>query len=169
MKVQINVSVGELIDKITILEIKLRNIKDPIKWTNCQTDWRQLCETLIQVEIDGGLMVNSKETDRKTELYFELTTQLRAANQRLWDIEDEIRDLERTSVPDRLSEYLTEGRDLGAHQPDRETEFFHNALRFIELARMVYRTNDGRCRLKKELDVLFGSELTEEKSYKEMK
>ena len=63
---------------------------------------------------------------------------LKALNEKLWDIEDEIRNCEAA-------------RDFGSQ--------------FIELARSVYRTNDRRTRVKKQIDELFGSTITDEKSY----
>ena len=60
------------------------------------------------------------------------------ANQQLWEIEDAIRDCE------------------------REKNFGDT---FIQLARSVYQTNDRRAALKREINVLLGSHLIEEKSY----
>jgi hypothetical protein len=68
----------------------------------------------------------------------ELTAELKAVNGRLWDIEEEIRLCER-------------GQEFGP--------------RFIGLARSVYRENDQRARLKREVNELLGSRLVEEKSY----
>jgi hypothetical protein len=70
-----------------------------------------------------------------------LQTILQKTNQTLWDIEDAIR------VKERNREFDDE---------------------FIELARSVYITNDKRCMLKKEIDMLLGSHITEEKSYEEL-
>lgn len=70
----------------------------------------------------------------------ELYRRLLTVNKKLWDIEDKIRDCERD-------------KDFGE--------------KFIELARSVYITNDERSRIKKEINKETGSELTEEKSYKE--
>jgi hypothetical protein len=67
-----------------------------------------------------------------------LATALRRVNLRLWDIEDAIREKEAR-------------QDFG---PD-----------FVALARSVYRSNDERARLKREIDRLLGSDLTEEKQY----
>lgn len=68
------------------------------------------------------------------------TSRLREVNESLWDIEDEIRDCERE-------------KNFGS--------------RFIELARAVYKINDKRAALKYRINELLGSELVEEKSYKE--
>ena len=67
-----------------------------------------------------------------------LVDQLREVNARLWEIEDAIRDKEAAKTFD---------------------------AEFVELARSVYRTNDRRAALKRELNVVLGSELIEEKSY----
>ena len=162
MKIKIAASVGELIDKVTILEIKLRAIKDPDKWTNCQKDWAQLTNILGEVEKEAGLLTtNGIGIDEKTYQYFQLINGLRSTNQRLWDIEDEIRILEAENIPMQLDIALFE-MNAGA----LGIEDMAKARRFIKLARLVYITNDERCKLKKGLDILLGSELTEEKGYK---
>ena len=162
MNIKISVSVGELIDKLTILEIKLRCIKDPDKWTNCQKDWAQLSEILMEVEKEAGLLTEcGADIDEKTYQYFHLINGLRGTNSKLWDIEDEIRVLEAENIPMQLDIALFE-MNAGA----LGIEDMAKARRFIELARLVYITNDQRCKLKKGLDILLGSELTEEKGYK---
>jgi len=75
----IEVSNGEIVDKLTIIEIKLKHIQDPAKLKNIQTEYEVLNEAV------------SKIIDKKNELYLELLR----INQELWDIEDVIRDLER--------------------------------------------------------------------------
>ncbi len=122
---QVEVSPGELIDKITILEIKAERIADPGKLVNVHRELRSLTETRERAlgpspELDG------------------FTAELRRINERLWEIEDDIRDCERN-------------RDFGE--------------RFIELARAVYRTNDRRAAAKRSINELLGSELVEEKDY----
>lgn len=67
-----------------------------------------------------------------------LTADIKKVNEALWEIEDDIRDCERD-------------RDFGP--------------RFVELARSVYKTNDRRAALKRDINTLLGSELVEEKSY----
>lgn len=162
MKIRISASVGELIDKVTILEIKLRVIKDPDKWTNCQKDWLQLSNTLAEVEKEAGLLTEcGADVDEKTVNYFHLINGLRATNQKLWDLEDEIRVLESENIPMELDIALFE---LSFESLGKED--MAKARRFIELARLVYITNDQRCKLKKGLDIMLGSELTEEKGYK---
>ena len=123
--VSIEIAPGELIDKITILEIKTENITDAEKLRNVRIE----LETLEKSR--DAAIVPSSEMDR-------LTAALKGVNQELWTIEDDIRDCERAG-------------DFG------ET--------FISLARAVYKTNDRRAALKREINVLLGSVLVEEKSY----
>lgn len=72
------------------------------------------------------------------DLIIEFQHALKTVNEELWDIEDAIR------VKERHQEF------------DEE---------FIQLARKVYLTNDRRCMIKKQIDKILGSHLTEEKSY----
>ncbi len=122
---RVEVSPGELIDKITILEIKAERIADPDKLANVQRELRSLTATREEA------LAPSPELD-------DLTAKLRRINERLWEIEDDIRDCERNG-------------DFGQ--------------RFIELARAVYRTNDRRAAAKRGINDLLGSELVEEKDY----
>ena len=122
---QVEVSAGELVDKITILEIKAERIADPDKLANVHRELRSLTATRREA------LPRSQELD-------DLTAELRRINERLWEIEDNIRDCERKS-------------DFGE--------------RFIELARAVYRTNDRRAAAKRRINELLGSELVEEKDY----
>lgn len=123
--VSVEVSPGELIDKITILEIKLERMTDPAKLGNVRVEWQTLTAAR-----DAALSPSARlET---------LTAGLKAVNERLWVIEDDIRDCERA-------------KEFGA--------------KFVELARSVYISNDERARLKREINELLGSRLIEEKSY----
>lgn len=119
------VSVGELIDKITILEIKSQRIDDPSKLVNVQKELDLLNKTWAE----NRPVAPDIETQKGI---------LKEINERLWEIEDEIRMLEAEN-------------DFGD--------------RFVELARAVYVTNDRRAGIKKTIDEALGSELTEEKSY----
>ena len=123
--VTIEIAPGELIDKITILEIKSERIPDADKLENVRVE----LETLAAAR-DAALPA-SDELDR-------LTAELKRVNEALWVIEDDIRDCERTG-------------DFGE--------------RFVELARSVYRTNDVRADLKRQINLALGSRLVEEKSY----
>lgn len=122
---QVEVSAGELVDKITILEIKAERIADPAKLANVHRELRSLTATRREA------LPRSEELD-------ELTAELRRINERLWEIEDDIRDCERK-------------REFGE--------------RFVELARAVYRTNDRRAAAKRRINELLSSELVEEKDY----
>ena len=123
--ITVEVAPGELIDKITILQIKTERIADDDKLRNV----RRELETLIRAR---DLAVST--SDELTRL----TSELKAINEKLWDIEDEIRDCERR-------------KDFGEQ--------------FIALARAVYHSNDKRAALKREVNELLGSHLIEEKSY----
>lgn len=122
---QVEVSAGELVDKITILEIKAERISDPAKLANVR---REL----------GSLTAARREALPISEELDELAAELRRINERLWEIEDDIRDCERQG-------------DFGE--------------RFVKLARSVYRTNDRRAAAKRSINDLLGSELVEEKDY----
>lgn len=124
-RIAIPVSAGELVDKVTILEIKSERIADPGKLDN------------VRRELDGlaGVLRPLIAGDPRVA---PLKSSLRAINETLWRIEDDIRDCERA-------------KDFGPH--------------FIELARNVYRTNDRRAAVKRAIDELLGSEFVEEKSY----
>ena len=118
---------GELLDKITILEIKLERMEDAAKLAN------------VRIEFDALDAVRREKLPASAELTG-ATARLKAVNEELWVIEDDIRDCEL-------------GGDFGPT--------------FIELARAVYRTNDRRAAIKKEINLLLGSALVEEKSYKD--
>jgi hypothetical protein len=121
----IPISWGELFDKITILQIKLENLKDKNALQNVKIEYEKLNSIFNDVFFE-----NTKAN--------QLITDLKLINERLWNIEDLIRDKERNKVFDK---------------------------EFIELARKVYITNDKRSRVKRNINKTFGSELVEEKSY----
>ena len=121
----VSVSPGELIDKITILEIKSQRMTDPVKLANVRTELALLMETW-QSSPWSAADIGAEWAG------------LRAVNEKLWVIEDEIRDKERDARFDQ---------------------------EFIELARAVYVTNDERAAIKKRINTLLGSTLVEEKSY----
>ena len=127
MKIEAPISLGELVDKITILEIKLDQFPDGEKRENVNREWTVLTEKLAQILDDDSAA---------TLALFK--GELEVINKRLWRIEDDLRDLERSQIFDD---------------------------RFIQLARQVYLTNDERARIKREINETFGSDLIEEKSY----
>ena len=126
-RIQVPVSAGELVDKVTILEIKSERIADPAKVANVRRELAGLSAIL-----DPMLAGNAELAPLKSAL--------RAINETLWQVEDDIRDCERVN-------------DFGP--------------RFVELARSVYRTNDRRAATKRKVDQLVGSEIVEEKSYQD--
>ncbi len=119
------ISPGELIDKITILEIKSQRMTDAAKLHNVRTELSLLTDTW------------KASPYASTDISAEWAA-LRDVNVKLWDIEDDIRDKERSG-----------SFDAG----------------FIELARAVYVTNDERAAIKKKINTRLGSALVEEKSY----
>jgi hypothetical protein len=116
---------GELIDKITILEIKSERIADAEKLKNVTHELSVLSDTR-DTHLSG---VNGLG---------ELAQQLKTINETLWEIEDDIRACEAE-------------KDFGQ--------------KFIDLARAVYITNDKRAAVKKEINLLTGATIIEEKSY----
>jgi len=121
---QIEVSNGEIADKLAIIEIKLERIKDDLKLANLRKEY-EILNTAVAAIID-----------KKHPLYLDLHN----INNQLWDIEDHIRDLERA-------------KNFGDD--------------FIQTARSVYFINDKRSDVKRKINELTGSNLTEEKSYEE--
>lgn len=124
-RILVEIGAGELIDKISILRIKSERIADPDKLTN------------IRRELNALVASRNAELPTSPELCA-LESDLRAVNELLWEIEDDIRACESM-------------RDFGP--------------RFIELARAVYNSNDRRAAIKKDINLLTGSLLIEEKSY----
>lgn len=127
--IAIPVSYGELIDKITILELKAEYIGDTVKLANVCNELNLLNQTWNADPI-SCFDISSERA------------QLKAVNQRLWDIEDRIRLKEKAKAFD---------------------------AEFIELARAVYFTNDERAAIKRKINAKLGSTLVEEKSYQEYK
>lgn len=129
---KIEVSNGEILDKHTILKIKLEKITDPVKVENLRKEWDVLTPCVQEI------MSYCSDFEEMLLTYNEMLD----VNRKLWQIEDDIRDCERN-------------KDFGD--------------KFIELARSVYWTNDDRNLVKKRIDSLTGSKLTEEKSYQDYK
>ena len=116
------ISIGELIDKITILEIKKNKFQKS-----------KLENVLKELSYLRRLMEKNK-----IEINDDLLTQLKEINLTLWDIEDQIRIKEKNKEFDNT---------------------------FIELARSVYFKSDKRAEIKKSINRLSNSEITEEKFY----
>ncbi|MFO1084016.1 MAG: DUF6165 family protein [Reyranellaceae bacterium] len=121
----IPVSWGEVVDKVTILEIKNERLRDGRARANVA---RELA--LLAAVVDPELAASSDLMVKKAAL--------RAVNEALWEVEDDLRQMEAAALFDD---------------------------RFVALARSVYRQNDQRAALKREINELLGSELVEEKSY----
>ncbi|HMM15787.1 MAG TPA: DUF6165 family protein [Parvibaculum sp.] len=123
----IEVGPGELIDKITILEIKSERMSD--------------VEKLRNVRHELGILNAARAAHiPATAELARLEARLKEVNEALWVIEDDIRQCEAD-------------RDFGEE--------------FVALARSVYKQNDKRAALKKEINLLTGSAIVEEKSYTE--
>ena len=86
--IRVPVSPGEVLDKITILEIKSERINDPEKVANVRVELALLQETW-------------KEFIRDDEVIRDLHAQLKEVNEALWEIEDDIRDKERAKEFDQ--------------------------------------------------------------------
>lgn len=126
LAVSVEISPGELIDKITILEIKARRLSDPGQKFNVTTE----LEALVRAR-DASLPA--------IEALDDLTDRLREINEDLWAVEDDLRGCEARG-------------DFGPG--------------FVALARAVYQLNDGRAAVKRRINLLLGSRLMEEKSYR---
>lgn len=81
-EILIPISPGELLDKITILQIKSERIGDPAKVANVKNELGMLNQ-VWQDTVDSDDTINA------------LTAELKSVNEALWDIEDDIRDEER--------------------------------------------------------------------------
>lgn len=124
--IMVPVSVGELIDKITILEIKAERIAAEDKRRN------------VALELDGLRPLWNSLSAGSTELAG-LKAQLRAVNERMWDVQDALREKEAA-------------QDFGAE--------------FIALARAVAVRNGERVGIKNDINRLAGSQFIEEKQYR---
>lgn len=123
--IRVPISPGELIDKLTILQLKQERISDPVKLANVQVELQALRDVA---------MAHLPSSDSLTALW----DGLYQVNADLWKIEDDLRDCERV-------------QNFGD--------------RFVQLARAVYVMNDRRADLKKQINLMLGSALIEEKSY----
>lgn len=123
---KIEVSIGEIVDKLSILQIKTSFIKDEEKLKNVKKEYDYLYD----------IVFNEMKIEQSD--FFDMVS----INQKLWKIEDDIRDKERDKVFDE---------------------------EFVELARSVYFTNDERAEVKKKINLKYGSLFVEEKSYSDYK
>ena len=126
-EISVPVSFGELLDKIAILQIKSERMSDPAKLANVRKELAALEQTWMAHPAAVGDIAR-------------LRADLKAVNERLWVIEDDIRLKEKAQAFDD---------------------------EFIRLARSVYVENDERARIKKEINLALGSTYVEEKSYED--
>lgn len=123
--IQIPVSIGELADKLSILAIKAERIDDAGKRAH------------VQVEKDGLEALWAPLVEQQAELSA-LMADLRAINERMWDVQDALRAKEAAQAFD---------------------------AEFVELARSVARHNGDRIQVKNTINRLAGSRFIEEKQY----
>ena len=128
MKIKTEISVGELLDKLSILIIKKEKINNPEKIKEIERELKFLESHALTIR-----SINKTEYDT-------FLKKLISINSKLWDIEDEIRILEKNSS-------------------------FSDE--FVSLARSVYFTNDERFSCKNEINIFYGSEINEVKEYVE--
>jgi hypothetical protein len=121
--IEIPVSYGELLDKITILEIKLDNIQCSNKKINVQKELTILQNKIIDMDMSEII---------------DLIKQLKEKNNILWNLESQVRKKEKDNVFDQ---------------------------EFIDLARKIYKTNEQRAKLKKQISIVKKSDIFEEKEY----
>ncbi|WP_146910112.1 DUF6165 family protein [Arenimonas daejeonensis] len=126
-EIQVPVSFGELLDKIAILQIKSERMADPAKLAN------------VRRELDALDATWAAHPASRTDIS-ELRAALKAVNERLWVIEDDIRLKEKAQAFD---------------------------AEFVRLARAVYFENDDRAKIKKDINLALGSAYVEEKSYQD--
>jgi len=127
MNINLEISIGEFFDKLTILEIKQERIKDQAKLVNITKELDALNALLDKLPVSRADVENE-------------VNELKTINEKLWVIEDDIRDKESKKSFDQ---------------------------EFIELARAVYFTNDKRSDVKRAINLKLGSDFIEEKSYEE--
>lgn len=123
MKILAPISLGELVDKITILDIKMERVKDSEKRHNIRIELDEL--NLIYFPIQDRHLVN-------------FHIELKEVNEKIWELEDVIRNCIKTS--------------------DRGDLYYTAALNIPLL-------NDQRAAIKKQINEQFGSEIIEEKLY----
>jgi len=126
-EILVPVSFGELLDKIAILQIKSERMSDPAKLANVRKELAALDATWAAHPASGQDIAA-------------LRAALKAVNERLWVIEDDIR------IQEKEQRFDAE---------------------FVRLARAVYFENDERARIKKDINLALGSSYVEEKSYQD--
>ena len=126
-EITVPVSFGELLDKISILQIKSERICDEAKLANVRHELSALERSWMAHPAASGEILR-------------LRADLKAVNERLWVIEDDIR------IKERAQSFDSD---------------------FVRLARSVYFENDERARIKRDINLALGSAYVEEKSYQD--
>ena len=121
---KIEVSNGEIVDKLTILELKRQNAQTEEQTRHIEDELNYLKPIVEGMDIPEEILI-----------------QLREVNKKLWEIEDMLREYERTSKFDG---------------------------QFITFARAVYQTNNARFKLKSKINEITNSRLVEEKIHPEI-
>lgn len=121
---EIKVSIGEIVDKYTILKLKIQLVSDTEKLKNIANECEYLRGVIELLDLTDEPMLN--------ELFH--------INKDLWMVEDDLRECEKLRKFDQ---------------------------NFIELARKVYRLNDLRAFVKKQINLKYNSDFVEEKSYED--
>jgi hypothetical protein len=116
---KIEVSNGEIVDKLTILEIKKNKCIDQDKLFNIQNELSYLEDIVKLIKVPDNII-----------------EELRVVNKKLWEIEDDLRILESKNIFDET---------------------------FVELSRLVYKTNDHRFLIKSKINQITNSNFKEEK------
>ena len=122
MKVEI--SNGDLVDKLTVLDIKRHKISDGPSLEKVRKEYMTLKPLVDSLNVSESLLVD-----------------LKFINSEMWNVEDRIREKERVKKFDE---------------------------EFISLARSVYRNNDKRFKIKRQINQETSSEIEEQKSYKDI-
>ena len=126
MLINVPVSIGELFDKISILDIKTKKIKNKYDLKLIKYELSKL-KKIVKLKGLTGSEINKKYKN------------LKSINEKLWDIENNKRKCEQKKTFDR---------------------------NFIRLARNVYIYTDKRAKIKRDINILSGSKISEIKSYK---
>ena len=126
--VMVPVAVGELYDKIAILEIKMERIEDASKLKNVR----------VELELLNG--ISQGLACSALQRVISLRAELRAINEQIWDAENLV-------------------RRIAAEKGFGEA--------FAQVAKRTYSNNDRRAAIKRELSLLAGSLIIEEKSHAE--
>ncbi len=127
MKVEAPISIGELLDKLSIVEIKISKIEDSEKLNYLNNEFKLLESKASKIK--------KMDENKFNEFYKSLLE----VNSQLWKIEDDIRECENKELFDE---------------------------KFINLARLVYKTNDLRFEIKTNINQFFGSSIIEQKELK---